>query len=85
MSEQMQNFASLSASETYQLLRQKINTFKQKLFELEQKFEQSTVKGNLASECDKLIVEFEDMEQIVNNEPKLSEKDRDSLVRSGSF
>lgn len=65
MSEQMQNSASKSANEIYQNLRLKIHIFKQKLFELEQKFERSSVKGSYAPECDKLIVEFEEMEQIV--------------------
>lgn len=78
MSRQMP--ASHSASEIYEMLRHKIHIFKLKLFELEQKFEKSAMKGNFSAECDKLIVEFEDMEQIVNNEPGLSDKDRDNLV-----
>lgn len=81
MSEEMQNSASKSANDIYENLRHKIHIFKLKLFELEQKFERSSVKGSCAPECDKLIIEFEEMEQIVNNEPGLSDRDRDNLVR----
>lgn len=66
----------------YQNIQQKIDIFKQKLNELEQKFEMAAgmEKRNCAAECEQLITEFEDMEQIVNNDPGLNDKDRNNLV-----